>query len=222
MINFEKTNRDSSNPDEVQGLLVNSMGVPVGKLRAELSWEVPVSADRGAGRVGRWLGRSKDAANQTDVDGNVIFFQDDEDVDFAGPDHLRALRGLATHGGNVVKGDADAPEVITIDLAGIAEREKDLTAAAFTASCFTGDFSKVTGARVDFYDDTTGSREHLTTVRFKITGASVPGQAPDNAALVAVVIKLAGGWALRKNVKKYGRARDWKGLAQVARTAVTQ
>jgi hypothetical protein len=222
-MDFTKSARVGADHTEVQGRLVNSDGRPVEKLVIELTWEVPQSADRGGGRIGKFLNRGRDAANQTDVDGNVVFFVDNEDVDFVGPDHLKALRGLATHDGNVIKGDEDRPEVIRLNLVDIAQRERDLTAAAVTASCFTGDFSKVTGARVEFYDDTDGKKVYLDTVRFKITGSSTTHAGPDNAALVAVIIKNPDGtWDLRKGVKRYGRARDWKGLAEVCRTAVTR
>jgi len=218
-LNFSKTGVD----DAQQAILVNAAGQPVKKLRAELTWTQPQAANRGGGWIGKKLQQARDAKNATDVDANVVIFVAKEDVEFAGPDNLRALKGLVEHKGNVARGNDDAPEIIDLDLASVAERESDITAFAFTASCFLGDFSKVTAARVEFYDETNGTHEPLNTIRFSITAdeGRQPNQyGPNNAALVAVVVKTPDGWALRKDVKTYGQARDWKGLAPICRRHV--
>jgi hypothetical protein len=212
------------------GRLVNAAGNPVGKLRVELKWEQPQLADRiEGGRVAKAVGRmftgARQGASKTDVDANAVIFDTDKaDVDFAGPDHLSATYSLVKHRGNVISGSADTPEIIDIDLAGLHTnaRTQDIMAVAITASCFTGDFTKVTGATVEFYDDTNGSNEFLSVVRFAITGNAGQGvnALPNNAALVVVIVRNADGWTLRKGVKTYGRARDWRGLAPICRDSI--
>ncbi len=232
-LSFEKVgeNEVDGKVEKVQdALLVNAAGSPVGKLRVELKWEQPELAERvEGGRIARAIGRAvtggRQAASKTDVDANaVIFNSDKEDVDFAGPDHLIALAGKVKHRGNVISGSADKPEVIDMDLAGLHTdpRTEDIMAVAITASCFTGDFTKVTGATVEFYDDTNGTNEFLSVVRFAITGNQGSGvnALPNNAALVVVIVRNANGWTLRKGVKTYGRARDWRGLAPICRDSI--
>lgn len=232
-ISFEKIGENSVDAeggvveDVMEGLLVNSAGNPVHKLGIDVFWTQPQSADRGGGAVGRLLNRGRDAKNHTDVDGSAVAFAGMEDVEFAGPDNLSALYGLLRHDGNVAKGNESTPERMHADLAGLFTnpRTEDISAIAITASCFLGDFTKVTGCRVEFYDETStspGEREFLTQVRFAITGnaSTVAGGQPNNAALVAVLVRKPNGWALRKGVKTYGHARDWRGLAPICRDAI--
>lgn len=212
--------------DVLQAPLKNAAGTPVGKLRVELRWTQPVLADRvEGGRVAKFMGKlvnsARDAEKKTDVDANAVLFVGEEDVEFAGPDNLCAAEGFVQHGGNVISGDNDTPETIRLDLASLATdpRTSDFTAIAFTASCFKGDFTKVTGCRVTFIDDTNGSNEVLDQIRFGIT-ANQRGGLPNNAALVAAVVKQDGVFYLRKGIKTYGRATDWRGLAPLCRDSV--
>lgn len=231
-LSFEKIGvneiEDEGNKKEevLQAPLVNALGVPVGKLRVELRWTQPVLADRvEGGKVSKFIGKmvnsAREAEKKTDVDANAVLFVGDEDVEFAGPDNLEAAEGFVRHGGNVISGDNNAPEVIRLDLASLATdpRTRDFTAVAFTASCFKGDFTKVTGCRVTFIDDTNGSGEVLDQIRFGIT-ANQRGGLPNNAALVAAVVKQDGVFYLRKGIKTYGRATDWTGLAPLCRDSV--
>lgn len=210
--------------DVMEARLVNSKGEPVEKLRVELRWTQPQLAERVEGgkfarAVGRAINSGRNAQKHTDVDANAVVFCGAEDVEFAGPDNLRALEGFVTHDGNVVKGAEDKPEVLRLNLKEIAEdpRTSDITAVAFTASCFAGDFSNVTGCRVTFYDDVLN--EVLDQIRFGITNTQTGGL-PNNAALVSAVVREGPGWALRKGIKTYGRATDWRGLAPLCRASV--
>lgn len=231
-LSFEKigdnTVEDEGNKKEdvLQAPLVNAAGVPVGKLRVELRWTQPVLADRvEGGKVSKFLGKmvnsAREAEKKTDVDANAVLFVNDEDVEFAGPDNLVAAEGHMKHGGNIISGDNNTPEVIKLDLASLATDPltQDFTAIAFTASCFKGDFTKVTGCRVTFFDDTNGTNEVLDQIRFGITANQRAGL-PNNAALVAAVVKMGDKFYLRKGIKTYGRATDWKGLAPLCRDSV--
>jgi len=207
--------------------LRNAAGSPVQKLRVELRWTQPVLADRTeGGKVSKFLGKltntAREADKKTDVDANAVLFVGDEDVEFAGPDNLAAGEGFVKHRGNVISGSDDKPEIIDVDLKSLAEdpRTQDFTAIAFTASCFRGDFTKVTGARVTFIDDTNGTSEVLDQIRFSITASNNPNGLPNNAALVAAVVKQDGVFHLRKGIKTYGRANDWRGLAPLCRASV--
>lgn len=207
--------------------LVNAAGTPVEKLRVELRWTQPVLADRTeGGKISKFIGKmansAREADKKTDVDANAVLFVGEEDVEFAGPDNLSAAEGHVKHRGNVISGSDDKPEVIDLNLRAIAEdpRTSDFTAIAFTASCFRGDFTKVTGARVTFFDDTNGTNEVLDQIRFSITANQRPDGQPNNAALVAAVVKEGGVFRLRKGIKTYGRATDWRGLAPLCRASV--
>jgi stress response protein SCP2 len=212
--------------DVFEAPLLNDEGKPIEKLRVELRWTQPQLANRTEGgkfsrMMGGLINSAREAEKKTDVDANAVLFVGDEDVEFAGPDNLVAAEGFVQHGGNVISGDNNTPEVLRIDLKSLATdpRTRDFTAIAITASCFKGDFTKVTGCRVTFIDDTNGAGQVIDQIRFGIT-ANQRGGLPNNAALVAAVVKEDGVFRLRKGIKTYGRATDWRGLAPICRDSV--
>lgn len=173
-------------------------GAKVTSLSAELSWEE--TQKKGFGRFKQALG-----LGDTDIDVVAIIYQGRDAVDWVGPGHLSALSGKVVHSGDVKKGTGEgAGEKITIDLAGIEERDSDISGIVLAATCKTGSFANIASAVCRL----TSGDEFLGNVRFPVVGEHL-------GALLAAVQKDANGaWTFQK-LSNRGQARNWQELARL-------